>query len=75
MRNHQPWLAGRAVVEEQNVQIERARAVDDAGRPVASELQLNGQQAKQQSFRLKFRLQRNHGIHKTGLLGESHRLG
>ena len=79
MRNHQPAfpvsLADYAVAVEQNVQIERTRAVGEACRAVASELLLDGQQAAQQSLRLKFRLQRNNGIYKSRLIGESDRLG
>ena len=56
MRNHQAWLADRPVVIEQNIQIERARAVDDAGRPVAAKLLLDGQQSFEQVLRVEFSL-------------------
>jgi CO/xanthine dehydrogenase Mo-binding subunit len=51
MRDFEAVLADVSVIEHQNVEVERARAVGDAGRAVAPELVFDGEQGLQQIVR------------------------
>lgn len=72
VRNLEVGLIELDVAEQQNVEIERARTVGNAGRTVAPELLLDGQQCVEQIAGFKIGLEFDNGIHKSRLIGESH---
>jgi len=75
MRNFEAGLADRLDAVDQQIEVQRARAVGDAGAAVASELLLNGQQGEKQIVRAEFRFERNDGIEEAGLGGEAYGFG
>jgi len=75
VRNLKTRLADLHVPEEQNIQIERARAVGDGAGPVSSKLLFDGQQAFQQLLGLKLCFQGDHRVDKARLRGKSDRFG
>lgn len=74
VRDFQIGLTDCEIAEEQDVEIEGARAVGDACGAVAAELLLNGEQLLQQLRRLEIRFQHDDGVYKARLGGESNRL-
>lgn len=75
MRNFEPGFADPFVPVYQNIQIQRARSVPNARRPIPAKFLLNLQQTFEQLSRLQIRLQCDHRIEKPWLVGESYRLG
>lgn len=73
MRNLKIRLADDEVAKEQNVEIQSARAVGDARRPVPAKLLLDRQQTFKQFARPERCFERHHSIHKPGLRGEAYR--
>jgi len=73
MRNLQARLADPLVPVHQNIQIQRAWPITDAGRAVTSEFPLNAQQAVKQGARVEFGREGDNGVQETGLVGEAHR--
>ena len=62
------------IAVEQDVQVEGARAVGEAGGAVTAEVALDGQQLGEQPLRIEFRLQSDDGIDEARLRGKAHRL-
>ena len=75
MRNLQARFADDQIIEEQNVQIQRARTIDEAGRPVAAKVLFDGHEPVKQLVRRKVCFESNGGIEKAWLRCEAHRLG
>ena len=75
MGNLQARLADLLVPVYQNIQIQGARAIPNAGGAVAAEFPLDAEQAVEQGVRVEFGLQGDHCIEETGLVGETHGLG
>lgn len=68
-------LADCQVSEYQNIQIQRAGSVANAGGTVAAKLLFNAKQALEQGVRVKAGLKDDDRVEKTRLAGEAHRLG
>lgn len=75
MRNFKARSAHHKIVEEQNIQVERARAVHNSCGAVAAKVLLDVEHLFKQRLRAQLRFEPNHGIHKSGLARESNRLG
>ena len=73
--NFEPRLAHGHAVHEQDIQIERARAIGDGGRAVAAELALQAEQRLEQRARGEIGFERDGGIEKARLGGETDRRG
>ena len=75
MRNLEPWFAYRQSIHQQNVKVERPRAIHKARRPVPAKLKLDLEQRVEQRTRRQIGFQFDYGIHKSWLLGKTNRLG
>ena len=75
MRDFEAVLADVLAIEHKDVEVERARTIGDAGRAVAAELVLDGEQGLQQSVWGKVCFKRNDGVEEAGLGGKAYRLG
>lgn len=74
MRKLEPSLSGLDIVYEQDIQIQRPRAIGNRFRTVPAEFLFDRQQLIEQRARLERRIQCHHRIHKPGLRGISNRL-
>jgi hypothetical protein len=75
MRNRKTVLAQYQVTIKKNVQVQRARAVLNAGRAVAAKRTLHLQQRLEQRARREIGFERDRRIQKARLLGNPHRPG
>jgi len=71
MRDFEVGLGDDLIAEEQDVEVERARAVWKTGCAVAAELALDSEQAFEQGARGEFGFERDHGVDKVRLVGEA----
>ncbi len=75
MRKLKARLADGQVSKYQNIQIERAGSVANAGGAVPAKLMFDAEQACEQGMRVKDGLKDDDRVEKTRLAGEAHRLG
>lgn len=75
MRNFEIVLAQNQIAEQENVQVERARAIPEPRRAVAAKLALQVEQGMQQLARSKIGLKPHNGIEKSRLIGKAYRSG
>lgn len=73
MRNLEIVLAQNQIAEQENVEVERARAIPEPSRAVPSEVALQIEQSTQQLARSKMGLKPHNGVEKSRLIGKAHR--
>ena len=73
MRNFKARFIDGQLIDEQDVEVERSWAILHAGRTVATEFKLDGQQTIQQHSWLELGHERDNRIDEMWLVGKSHR--
>ena len=74
MGNYQAWLADDQIAEKQNVQIEGARTIGDAGCSISSKFLFDCEEPIQQGLRVEDCFEGDNGIDEARLVGKSYRL-
>ena len=75
MGNLKSWFADSLVSENQNIQVQGARAIANTGRTVTSVLFFDAQQGCEQSLGIELCFKSDDRIEKSRLIGEAHRRG